>query len=304
MPGVGAAGLDLGGDRGGGGLVLGERPGRNLRARERRALCLRVGEAAFEPGAAVAEVAPLAFEGRAAGLAGGAGLGHLEEAVFGDAELGAGFVEPGGRRFDRAVIGALGVVEHAALVGEAGEGGVAIGQMAHLAVEIGPDLLEPALGLGARGDGAGELLFEALTGMGDALHGGRRRGLGEAQRGQFCLGRLALALREEGALGGGRDIALGLAQGPGGGGRFGLAGVPARVEHLRLGAADLLAEPAIALGLFRLLVEPLELRRHRRDHVVEAEEVVLGPLQFELGLVAALVQPGGAGGLVEQHSPL
>ena len=76
------------------------------------------------------------------------------------------------------------------------------------------------------------------------------------------------------------------------------------MEQQRLGAPDLLAEPAIALRLARLLLQRLELRLDRRDDVVEPREIVLGGVELQLGLVAARMQPGGAGGLVEQKPPL
>ncbi len=74
------------------------------------------------------------------------------------------------------------------------------------------------------------------------------------------------------------------------------------MEDGRLGLADLAGEVAVAHRLAGLALQRLELRLDLADHVVEAGEVLLGRRQPELGLVAAIVEAGDAGGLLEQRA--
>ena len=69
--------------------------------------------------------------------------------------------------------------------------------------------------------------------------------------------------------------------------------------ELRLGAADVAGEAAIAGGLPRLPLQPLHLRGNLAEHVFEPDEIVLRRLQPELRLVAPAVQTGDAGGIFE-----
>ena len=139
--------------------------------------------------------------------------------------------------------------------------------------------------------------------MGQLL--GFRHGLGRgaAQRRQLRFGDLAGPAR-------GRSASLRLGERALGRGklgsevfRFALGSTPAREEQQRLVAADLLAEPAIALGLARLFLQRCEAAPPRvRDHIVEPGQIGLGRGELELGLAAAGVKPGGAGRVV-QKSP-
>ncbi len=86
--------------------------------------------------------------------------------------------------------------------------------------------------------------------------------------------------------------------------RLSLDGAPAGMEQQCLGAADMLAEAAIALRLARLLLQRLELRLDRRDDVVEPQQIVFGSLEPQFGLVAARMKPGGAGSLFEKKPAL
>src|SRR5467141_4039670 len=86
--------------------------------------------------------------------------------------------------------------------------------------------------------------------------------------------------------------------------RLSLDGAPAGMEQQCLGAADMLAEAAIALRLARLLLQRLELRLDRRDDVVEPQQIVFGSLEPQLGLVTARMKPGGAGSLFEEKPAL
>ena len=78
-------------------------------------------------------------------------------------------------------------------------------------------------------------------------------------------------------------------------------GEPAKVQHSRLGLADLAGEVAVAHRLARL-----PLQRCRAAASISAitssrrREVLLGGAEAQLGLVAAVVQAGDAGGFLEQ----
>ncbi len=76
------------------------------------------------------------------------------------------------------------------------------------------------------------------------------------------------------------------------------------MQQLCLSAPDLVAEPPIALGLPRLFLEGLDLRRQGQGHIVEPPEIIFGGCQFQFGLVAPRIEPRGAGRLVEQQSAL
>ncbi len=279
--------------------------GDTIGAQQRFALVFALGKPGPQPALTVGKVAALAFERGAPRLAGGAGFGHLLQAGFRGREVGGSGSDaalPPWR--ERVSAAAPAPLQRTPLVGEAGEPGLGIGEVLGLAFEVGGDLREAPLGFGARRDDPAELVFERLARMDDALQPGRRRGLRHAQRRQrrFRLG--AHPLLRQGGLGRGGQRSLAGAQF---GGEFvGLrrGGAPAGVQQLRLGAPDLLAEPAIALRLPRLLLEGLDLRREGQDHIVEPAEIVLGGLQLQLGFVAARMQPGGAGRLVEQQPAL
>ena len=77
---------------------------------------------------------------------------------------------------------------------------------------------------------------------------------------------------------------------------------PAQMQQRRLGPADLGREVLEAGGLARLALQAVDLRLELADHVVEPLEVLLGGLQPQLGLVAARMQAGDAGGLLEQRA--
>ena len=106
--------------------------------------------------------------------------------------------------------------------------------------------------------------------------------------------------------GGGGGVGLGGAGGAGGGGEGGgglgageLGVVPVAPDEERLGAAQRLGDLAVALGLAGLAGEAGELGVQGLEHVGDAGEVGLGGAELELGLVAALVEAGDAGGLLE-----
>ncbi len=72
----------------------------------------------------------------------------------------------------------------------------------------------------------------------------------------------------------------------------------------RLGASDGAGEVAIARRLPRLPLEALGLRVELLQNVVEARQIVGGGLEAQFGLVAARMQPGDAGGLLEDAAAL
>ena len=65
---------------------------------------------------------------------------------------------------------------------------------------------------------------------------------------------------------------------------------PAAIKQHPLGAAQLLADLAVAGGLTGLTRQLHQLLGHLLDHVIDAQKVLLGPVQLQFGLVAALIQ--------------
>ncbi len=103
--------------------------------------------------------------------------------------------------------------------------------MPGLTAEIGLDLLDAALGVGAGGDDARQFLFERLAGMAEALHCRCRLGLGHAQRRQRRFGLGAKPLLHQRRFGRGGDGAFGFPQLGGDAFAFGGGGMPARREQ-------------------------------------------------------------------------
>ena len=176
--------------------------------------------------------------------------------------------------------------------------------MLRLAVQIRVDLTASALRLVAGGDDARQLLLERFAGMTESLHGRRGLGLRHAQCRQRRFRLDAVPLLGECRLGRGGDGPLDLAQSRGDALRVGVGGMPTRCKQQRLGLSDLIAEPTIALRLPSLLAQRLDLHRKRRDDIVDPCEVCFGALQLQFGLVAAGMEPGRTGGLVEEQAAL
>ena len=256
-------------------------------------------EGAGEFGGAAAGVGEQAVGGLVLGHEAGGGLGARGEGgLDGDERLrgglgdGAGFVEGVG------VTVMLGG-EGGAFLGEAGGGRLGVAVERSLAFAVGDEL--GALGL-ERGDvaaGGGEVAVEAVAFQRQALQQRAGDGVLVAQGGQALLGGGA----EAGGLGGGGLRLAGgagrLGEGGGGGGAAGLGVVPQPPDQQSLGAAQRLGDLAVALGLARLAGEAGELGVEGLEHVGDAGEVGLGGAELELGLVAALVEAGDAGGLLE-----
>ena len=70
----------------------------------------------------------------------------------------------------------------------------------------------------------------------------------------------------------------------------GLGLAPAAIEQRALGFAQIVADLAVARGLTRLTGKLRQLLAQLLDHVIDAQQVLFGPVQLQLGLVAALVE--------------
>ena len=196
----------------------------------------------------------------------------------------------------------FGLVERPPFLRKAGERRIGVGKELILAPEIGGQLDETALGFGAGREHVPQFLLEAVAGLGQPLQLGRGPGFGEPQRRQRLFGRFAPPPLGERALAELGDGPLRHAQVGGAALGLGLGREPARIEQQRLGPPDVLAEAAVTLRLARLLLQRLELRLDRRDHVVEPQQVGRGRLEPLLGFAAACLQAGGTGGVFEEEA--
>ncbi len=185
-----------------------------------------------------------------------------------------------------------------------------------LAVEVGDRCLGVALAAALAREVRIGLLqagFGFVLGLGDALGFGGQRIVRHAQalqrRGR---GGLVVAQRRqgEGGLGLGRggeadqagevgDLGLGLLQALARLGKLALGGGELQRQDGRFGATDMVGEVAIAAGLARLALQALVLLLERHQHVLHPRQVLLGGAQAQLGLVAAGIEAGDAGGLVD-----
>ena len=82
-----------------------------------------------------------------------------------------------------------------------------------------------------------------------------------------------------------------------------LAIAPGDQPRQRLVAADVVRQVAVAMRLARLALEAVDLRVDLLEDVLDAHQIVLGPLEPQLGLVAARMQAGDAGRLLEDQPP-
>jgi hypothetical protein len=279
--------LDQGGivGRGGGGAAM---------------LGLDLDQPAAEPLQPGLQLAQPAQQGGAAGLGGGEIVGLGGESLLAGGDVGVGGGDRGGRLgggagLRRGGSGELGLLGGEPLVGLGG-----VGRPGALAHRVAVDLRQALAGVALGGGDALLLLLQRVAGQRQALQlgGGLRLGLAQRRHGG---GRLGLA----GAGGGGDAGALGHRR-LGGGERVGGGLLPLRrlqplqVQQGGVGAADVLVEVAVAVGLAGLLLQRLELALQGDDDVVEPGQVGLGGAQPELGLVAPRMQPGDAGRLLEQ----
>ncbi len=164
-----------------------------------------------------------------------------------------------------------------------------------------------AVALGEAGAGAvepGGLVIDHAEALGQARLLGREPGLGGAQPGHGLARPIALRTGLEQPLG----LALGaraaiLERRPGGHElRPGepVAGDQERRLDLPVGGAEL----AVALGLAGLLDEAPVLLLERQQQVLDPQQIGLGRLQLELGLVAARLQAADARRLLDQAPPV
>ena len=84
-------------------------------------------------------------------------------------------------------------------------------------------------------------------------------------------------------------------------GELGLVLAPGDEMGERLVAADVGGEIAVAARLARLALEAVDLEVELLQHVLDPQKIVLRPFQPELRLVAARVQAGNAGRLLEDE---
>ena len=85
---------------------------------------------------------------------------------------------------------------------------------------------------------------------------------------------------------------------------LGVGGEVAQMEQRRLGLAHVGRHLAVLHRLARLTLQRVHLRRKLADHVFQPVEVRLGRLQPQLGLVAARMQAGDAGGFFQHAAAL
>ena len=171
-----------------------------------------------------------------------------------------------------------------------------------LACDVGVELGDALVELGLAGTHAAGLFLELGAGDRQALEGSGSGGLGVAQ--------LRQAVRADRLLLGGVHLlrrALGDQPGRNRQRRLRLRLVrlgkrPAQMQQRRLGLADVGGQVLEARRLPRLPLQAFDLAFELADHVVETFEVLLGGAQPELGLVAAGMQAGDAGGFLEQRA--
>ncbi len=193
-------------------------------------------------------------------------------------------------------------LERLLLGGEAAERRLGVGGKRALALEVGGELFEPPVELADALLGARLLALERVARDNEALQ--RRGGLGlRLAQGRQAGGDLRLARGRLRLLAGARgDDAHGAVPRPLGLGDLGLRRDPAQMEQQRFVAAHLAGNVAVAHRLPRLGLQRVDLGGELADDVLDAREVVLGRLEPQLRLVAARVQAGDAGRLLE-HAP-
>ncbi len=81
-------------------------------------------------------------------------------------------------------------------------------------------------------------------------------------------------------------------------------GIPVHIVENRLRFADFLGKLSVADRLPGLAAQPLQARADLVHHVVEALDILLGRLELLLRLAAARMQPGNAGGVLQDAPPL
>ena len=202
-------------------------------------------------------------------LGGSGGFGRTLQCYLCLGETGRCFTQALVGRFPCRTVFRIGSRDQQALLGQSCDGAFRLGEMLVLALQVTHELGEPPVGSAPCGEHPLQFLFELVASMGQPMQLGCSGRLGDPERRQYRLSRLAGALLGECAL---HCFADGTLRGTKRGGRLlglGFGRAPANVEQQRLGTPDVLAEATVALRLTRLLIEGLELSLDRRDDVVE-----------------------------------
>ena len=229
-------------------------------------------------------------------------------------EVGEGRLAFGEGRFRGAASGGgvrlpfchcrVGGLEPGFLLVEAHEHGAVVGNHALLAGDILAELCKPPVKLAKAGGDARLLGVESFGSMFQPLQRGPGAGclLAELRHGGSSLG---LDAR------GGRLLGGAVVRIIGGGGSSGIrlgdrSGrvAPAQMQDGRLGLPDLAGKIAVAGRLPRLALQRFILLLDLRNYVVEAGEVLFSGAETQFRLVATTVEPGDAGGFLQQRAPV
>ena len=170
----------------------------------------------------------------------------------------------------------------------------------HVLDDLAVALGEP----GARAVEPGGLVVDHAEALGQARLLGRELGLGGAQPGHGLARPLALRSRLEQPLGLARGARATIPERAPGGRELRPGKPEARDQQRRLDLPVGGAELAVALGLAGLLDEAPVLLLERHQQVLDPQQIGLGRLQLELGLVAARLQAADAGRLLDQPPPV
>ena len=285
----------------GGGLELG---GVGGAADDLAGLGIERGELALELGDLLLALAPLRLQALPARAGLGRGNGELAQARLGTFEGGFRLIV-GGKRLLLEVAGQAGRVgERDGLRLEARDGLLGFGDQRLLARHVAAELLDAGL--------------ELLLPVGGALRLALQILLLDLEAGEDgALGRFLIAQRLQlaGGFGLGSDrLGLGLGGAPHllqRRGEIGFPGIdlalrirPLQVEDDGLELADLGRDLLVAPRLAGLPLQALDLRVELAQDVVEAGEIAFGGAQPQLRLVAAAVQAGDAGGVLQDAPAL
>ena len=276
-------------------VVLADDPGRGLGGLAREFL-----ELLAEARPALFEIGKLAAERRLARRVGGHLAGDAGEFLLQPVDPGVGRRQLFARRGQLVFLPILGVADRRAFGLEPCNRFAGIGPECGFAVDIPRDLGQARVDLPPRRVDALFLGLQRVAGQQQPLQRRRRLGFGLAQAGNRLAGFGLPGCRDAGQARHLGDPGLGFCHALGR--RFALVHRldPLPVQADRLGAADVIAQTAVAGGLAGLTLEALELFLQRGDHVVEPVQVGVRRAQPQFGLMTARMQAGDAGGLFQQ----
>ncbi len=269
---------------------------------QRGELALDLGIFGLEPGKAPALLRRRRAQRMAARVEVGGGGLRLGELGFGVREPRFRGLFAFARLSGDLAGGVEGLGERRILMGEPLDHPGGVGDEGLLALKVAGELGGATLELGLALAGALFLGLQRVARQRDAVEGRAAARLLLAQRGKIGGGerlqsrRLALGA---GALGDVEQIGIELLPGLGEGGLV----LPPRDEvGERLVAADVGGEIPVTARLAGLAFQALDLDVDLLQDVLDPQEVVLGPFQAKLRLVAARMQAGNAGRLLEDES--